>query len=61
MRTPPAVIERVVYWLEYFTLAELIFVLQEDARLYRLDKFRVDKIAFAVRETFSSDQPDNDV
>lgn len=61
MRTSPLIIERVAHWLEYFTLAELIFVLQEDARMYPFDKFRVQKIASAVRHTFSSDQSDADV
>lgn len=61
MRTSPLIIQRVAYWLEYFTLAELIFVLQEDVRMYPLDKFRVQKIASAVRHTYSSDQSDADV
>lgn len=49
------------HWLEYFTLAELIFILKEDARMYPFDKFRVEKIAFAVRHTFASDQSDDQV
>ncbi|CAF1004960.1 unnamed protein product [Rotaria sordida] len=61
MRTPRVIIEWVAYWLEFFTLPELIFVLKEDARMYPFDKFRVEKIALAVRHTFSSNQSDNDV
>ena len=61
MRTAPAIVERVTHWLQYFSLAELMFILTEDARMYPLDKFRVDKIGFALRHTFSSDQSDNDV
>ena len=61
MRTPSIIIERVAHWLEVFTLAELVFVLSEDARMYPLDKFRVEKIALALRHTFSSEQSDNDV
>ncbi|CAM4831875.1 unnamed protein product [Rotaria magnacalcarata] len=40
------------------TLAELVFVLNEDARIPPFDKFRIPKIATAVRHTFMSDQPD---
>ncbi|CAF3700006.1 unnamed protein product [Rotaria sp. Silwood1] len=58
MRTSSVVIERVSYWLEYFTLAELVFVLNEDARMSPFDKFRFNKIASAVRHTFMSDQSD---
>jgi hypothetical protein len=61
MRTSHVIIERVAHWLQYFTLAELIFVLKQDAHMYPFDKFRVQKIASAVRHTFSSDQSDNDV
>ncbi|CAF4209866.1 unnamed protein product [Rotaria magnacalcarata] len=61
MRTPSIIIERVAHWLEFFTLAELVFVLSEDARMYPLDKFPIEKIALAVRHTFSSEQSNNDV
>lgn len=61
MRTSHVVISRVAHWLEYFTLAELVFVLKEDARMYPYDKFRIEKIATALRHTFSSNQSDNDV
>jgi hypothetical protein len=44
--------------LEYFTRAELNLILQDDARLPPIDRFRVEKIAFAVRHTFFSDQSD---
>jgi len=61
MRTSRVIIELIAHWLEYFTLAELIFVLKADAHMYPFDKFRVQKIALALRHTFSSDQSDNDV
>ncbi|CAF1158424.1 unnamed protein product [Adineta ricciae] len=61
MRSPSVAIERVSYWLRYFTLAELFFVLEEDARIYPFDKFRIRKIALALRHTFASDQSDNEV
>ncbi|CAF1933987.1 unnamed protein product [Rotaria magnacalcarata] len=61
MRTPSIIIERVAHWLEFFTLAELVFVLSEDAQMYPLDKFPIEKIALAVRHTFSSEQSNNDV
>ncbi|CAM4793118.1 unnamed protein product [Rotaria magnacalcarata] len=61
MRTPSIIIERVAHWLEFFTLSELVFVLSEDARMYPLDKFRIEKIALAIRHTFSSEQSNNDV
>ncbi|CAF3601140.1 unnamed protein product [Rotaria socialis] len=58
MRTSPFIIERVSYWLNSFSLAELVFVLNEDARIPPFDKFRISKIATAVRHKFMSDQPD---
>ncbi|CAF5026632.1 unnamed protein product, partial [Rotaria magnacalcarata] len=61
MRTAPIIIEHVSHWLEYFTLAELFFVLNEDARISLFDKFRIGKIASAVRHTFMSDQLDEHV
>jgi hypothetical protein len=61
MRTSQIIIGRVAHWLERFTLAELVFVLQENARMYPLDKFRVRKIGLAVRETFGGDQSDDDI
>jgi hypothetical protein len=61
MRTPRAIIDRVSHWLEYFSLAELVFVLNEAARMSPFDKFRVEKIASSVRHTFFSEQSDEDV
>lgn len=61
MRTPPVIIQRVTQWLHYFTLAELIFVLKENTCMYPFDRFRVQKIALALRHTFASDQSDDDV
>ena len=40
MSTSPVIIERVRRWLEYFTLAELVFILTEEARTSPLDKGR---------------------
>jgi hypothetical protein len=61
MRTAKATIDRVAYWLERFTLAELVFVLHEDSRMSLFDKFRVGKIGDAVRHAFASSQDDVDV
>lgn len=58
MRTSNEINHRVSYWLEHFTLAELFFVLNEDARISLFDKFRIEKIAFSLRHTFFSDQSD---
>lgn len=61
MRTPQFIIEHVAHWLQYFSLAELFFVLNEDARIHPFDKLRVEKIASAVRHTYFSEQSNNDV
>lgn len=61
MRTRAEIIERVSYWLQTFTLAELTFVLNEDLRLSPFDKFRIKKIGSSLRHTFFSNQSDSDV
>jgi hypothetical protein len=61
MRTSRVIIERVSHWLEHFTIAELVFVLNEDARMPLFDRFRIEKIASSLRHTFSSDQSNKDV
>ncbi len=61
MRTSAEIIGRVCHWLKFFTLAELIFVLNEDARMSVFDKFRIEKISFSLRHTFFSDQSDRHV
>jgi len=61
MRTSSVIIERVSHWLQHFTLAELVFVLNEDARMFLFDRFRIEKIASSLRHTFSSDQSNKDV
>ncbi len=61
MRTPGEIIGRVSHWLEHFTLAELVFVLNEDARISLFDKFRIEKIGSSLRHTFFSDQSDRHV
>lgn len=61
MRTSHTIIERVSHWLEYFTLAELVFVLSENARMPPFEKFCVEKIASSVRHTFFSEQSDEAV
>ena len=58
MRTSNEIIHRVSHWLEHFTRAELVFVLNEDARISLFDKFRIEKIAFSLRHAFFSDQSD---
>lgn len=60
-RTPRPIIERISHWLETFTLAEMVFVLHEDARLSPFDKFRFKKIGSSVRHTFFSNQSDTQV
>lgn len=61
MRTPLLIIERVSYWLEIFTLAELVFVLNENLRLSPFDKLRIKKIGTSLRHTFFTNQSDTDI
>ena len=61
MSTSPVIIERISHSLEYFTLAELVFVHTEEARTSPLDKFRVKTIASSLRHTFLSNQSDHHV
>lgn len=61
MRTPNDVIERVVHWLQHFTLAELTFVLQQHSHSYPYDKFRIQKITQTLRHTFASQQSNEEV
>ena len=61
MRTSLGAIQRVTRWLEYFTLAELIFILKQDIKMYPFDRYRVSKIAQAVSMTFGGDQSENHI
>ena len=58
MFTSAVIIECVSHCLQYFALAELIFVLTKEARTSPFDKFRVEKTASSLRHTFSSNQSD---
>jgi hypothetical protein len=61
MRTPAEIIGRVCHWLTFFTLAELVFVLNEDARMSMFDKFRIEKVSSSLRHAFFSGQSDQHV
>ncbi len=54
LRTSLDVITYVSQQLEIFTLAELFYVLQEDAKLSLFDAHRIKKITDAVRYRFGS-------
>jgi hypothetical protein len=53
-RTTLEVISHVAKQLEIFTLAELFYVLQEDAKISLFDIHRIKKIADAMRYRFDS-------
>ncbi len=53
-RTSPEVISCVAKQLKIFTLAELVYVLQEDAKISLFDIHRIKKIADAMRYRFDS-------
>ena len=47
--------------LQYFSLAELYFILQEDSKVSRLDRARIKKISDGVRYMYGGNQCDDQV